>query len=75
MKDFKFFQSNHPDIETEWWQEDDVIIAMDSLNNVRENNVLYERIQFLEDNLVTIRNENTQLNIEMDRLRRLRNNL
>lgn len=75
MRDFKFFQSNDTNEETEWWHEDDVIIAMDALNNVRDNNVLYERIQFLEDNLVRVRDENTLLNIEMSRLRRTINNL
>jgi hypothetical protein len=72
IRSFKFFQPNQ---EIEWWQQEDVTNAMDALNNVRENNILYDRIQFLEDQLVNIRNENTQLNIEMARLRRLRNNL
>lgn len=68
MRDFKFFQPNQ---EIEWWQQEDVTNAMDALNNVRDNNILYGRIQSLEDNLVRIRDENTQLNIEMARLRRL----
>jgi acyl carrier protein phosphodiesterase len=38
-------------------------------NNDDNNNILWERIQELEDNLVRIRDENTRLNIDAARLR------
>jgi hypothetical protein len=77
--DFKFFRKEQEEEEhndVEWWREDAVVEAMNAMNandNVRRNNVLYERIQFLEDQLVNIRDDNTQLSIELARLRRLTN--
>lgn len=50
MRDFKFFEDNEPQ---HWWNEPDVIIAMD---NVESNNILYQRIEFLEDELERCRN-------------------
>lgn len=76
MIDFKFFCKNN-NTDLGWWREDALAEAINAIQpneNVIQNNVLYERIQFLEDNLVRIRDENTQLNIEMDRLRRIINN-
>ena len=69
MKDFKFFEDNEPE---HWWNQPDVIEAMNPQENILENNILYERMIFLENQLVRIRDENTQLNI---RISRLRNNL
>ena len=69
MRDFKFFEDNEKD---EWWNEPDVVASMNPQENVLENNILYERMIFLENQLVRIRDENTQLNI---RISRLRNNL
>lgn len=49
MRDFKFFEDNEPQ---HWWNEPDVVQAM----NVESNNILYERIEFLENELEICRN-------------------
>lgn len=63
--DFKFFQNNKV---IEWWEEEDVVEAMTPDRNVIQNNLLYERIQHLEDRNVILQNENTQLFLENRRL-------
>ena len=52
MRDFKFFEDNEPQ---HWWNEPDVIEAM-NVEDIEVNNVLYQRIEFLEDELERCRN-------------------
>lgn len=65
MKDFKFFQNNKV---IEWWEEDDVVQAMTPDENVLRNNILYDRIQHLEDHNVRLQQENIELFLENRRL-------
>ena len=68
MMNFKFFQGYTEHNDVEWWMEDDVVEAMTPDRNVIQNNVLYERIQQLEDHNVRLQQENTQLFLQNRRL-------
>jgi hypothetical protein len=54
--------------DVEWWEEDDVVEAMTPDDNVIQNNILYTRIQQLEDHNVRLQRENTELFLENRRL-------
>ena len=68
MIGFKFFQGYTEPNDVEWWMEDDVVEAMTPDRNVIQNNVLYDRIQFLENQNVRLTRENMNLYLENRRL-------
>ena len=68
IQEFKFFQGYTEHNDVEWWMEDDVVEAMTPDRNVIQNNVLYDRIQFLENQNVRLTRENMNLYLENRRL-------